>query len=747
MNNLPSIQISHDSNTYKKYKFSKLFFISSAQASISNIFTPNNINAIKNIRIDKIIPTNSYDYFNTTIPKNQIEKYTKSITDEKFIFFLKYGILRRFEGECEIIYIEIPQIPKKLIVYRLASLRTKSLENFVLSNRDLPSIPLFENEDKLKYLSLESNHISKIEHLISLNNLVYLNLYGNNIREIENLNNVKNLKVLVLSRNNISQIKNLNMLNNLEILDLHSNKIKYIQGLQTLKKLKEINLSNNLLCSFHELIYNKNLEDINLRKNLISTLPNLSIGTFDSLKKLNLSKNLINKIHYLEELTKLKSLKELSLEYNPIINNPDSSNYINKLPIKEKPAKVLNISGLDEKKNFVINKGDIGYSDNIINNINHSISGNSKLIQKYKRANEVSFRGNRLRKSNHAFSTTNFKKFFQKMDEEKCNKIMSSLMSTINVRNFSPDFSKTKSSFNEKINLKLNPKMAFSHKTIYKSLKIKNKEKEHLSLNLGKKEKNTIEEKSIKINIKILAISNQWRKEYDNIIKNGFNGYSGNKSRETYMNQGYIEVDGDKSNCLTLYGNCLKILSRQDLYNKINCVKFHYFNFDLLTCKKYFGFLKMFKDIQKFYFEYNNIFSLYQLIKLESFENLEAIYISNNEVCCSEQFVKLFLIYRLRNIKTYNNESIKFEDKITSNKIFSNFDNLILFKENQLLKEKENDINAIEDDNKEIVNSIYIKDDDIDNYNDNENKYLMWNFVKQNISTVLFNIASEEGDE
>ena len=742
MNNLPSIQINHDINAYKKFKFTKLFFISPSQASISNIFTPNNINGIKNIKIDKILPSNSYDYFNTSIPKNKIEKFIKSITDEKFLFFLKYGILRRFEGECEIIYIEIPQIPKKLIVYRLANAREKSLENFILNNRDLPSIPLFENEDKLKYLSLESNHINKIEHLISLNNLIYLNLYGNNIREIENLNNVKNLKILLLSRNNISEIKNLNMLNNLEVLDLHSNKIKYIQGLQSLKKLKEINLSNNLLCSFHELIYNKNLEDINLRKNLISTLPNFTLGIFDSLKKLNLSKNLINKIHFLEELTKLKSLKELYLDYNPIINNPDSSAYIKKLPIKEKPVNMVNNYNFDEKKNLVLKKGNIGDFENNMNKINNSISGNSKIIQKFKRANEFSVRGNRLRKSNQAFSTTNFKKFFQKIDEEKCNKILSSLMSSINIRNFSPDFSKTKPSFNGKINLKLSPKMSISHKTIYKSLKIKIQEKDHqLSLNLGKKENNIDEEKCIKKNIKILAIINQWKKEYNNIIKNGYNGYSEIKSREITMNQGYIEVDGDKCNCLTLFGNCLKILSRKDLCNKINCIKFHYFNYDLITCKKYFGFVKMFKDLKKLYFEYNNIFSLYQLIKLESFENLESIYISNNEVCCSEQFVKLFVIYRMKNIKTYNNSLINFDDKVLSNQIFSLFDNLIFFNENQLLKEKKGNINEKEDEIKENVNN---KEDVINYYDDSEDKFLMWNFVKQNLSTVLFNIVIEE---
>ena len=384
MNNLPNIQINQDVNTYKKLKITKLFYASSSQASISNIFTPNNINGIKNTKIDKNTSNNFYDYYNTIISKNQIEKYTKAIIDEKFIFFFKYGILRRFEGECDVIYIEIPQIPKKLIVYRLPHARAKSLENFNLNNKDLPVIPLFENEDKLKCLSLESNHINKIEHLISLNNLIYLNLYGNNIREIENLNNVKKLKILLLSRNNINQIKNLSMLNDLEVLDLHSNKIKFIEGLQTLKKLREINLSNNLLCTFHELSYNKKLEEINLRKNLISTIPNLSFGMFESLKKLNLSKNLINKVQYLDELTKLSSLKELFLEYNPILNNPESISYINKLPVKGKFPILLNSSSsLNEKRTTLLNKKEIITGENNNNKIVQKVYKNIKEQKKF----------------------------------------------------------------------------------------------------------------------------------------------------------------------------------------------------------------------------------------------------------------------------------------------------------------------------------------------------------------------------
>ena len=215
MNNLPTIQRNKKVNIIKKLKVSRLICTPSSHPTITNVHTPNNINAIKNSRLDKLAYNNMYDYFNTNISHSTLEKYIRANNDEKFLFFLKYGIIHRFEGECDIIYLEIPQIPKKLIVYRLPHSRNKSLEILNLNNRDLPLIPLFENEDKLKYLSMETNNINKIENLVSLDNLVYLNLYENNIREIENLNNVKKLKILLLGRNNINQIKNLNSLTEL----------------------------------------------------------------------------------------------------------------------------------------------------------------------------------------------------------------------------------------------------------------------------------------------------------------------------------------------------------------------------------------------------------------------------------------------------------------------------------------------------------------------------------------------------
>lgn len=195
--------------------------------------------------------------------------------DDRFIYFLKYGILRKLEGDAEIIFVEIPQIPKKLVCYRRPVFRQKSYDRLYLNNMDLPHIPLFEGEENLKLLSLENNLINKIDHLVSLNNLLYLNLYSNKIYEIENLHTVPKLRALMLGKNQIEKIKNLSWLVDLEVLDLHSNKIRIIENLSALKKLRLLNLANNQITNFNELVNNRNLEEINLRKNIVYYIYNV----------------------------------------------------------------------------------------------------------------------------------------------------------------------------------------------------------------------------------------------------------------------------------------------------------------------------------------------------------------------------------------------------------------------------------------------------------------------------------------
>jgi leucine-rich repeat-containing protein 49 len=709
MNNLPNIQINQDVKSFQKSKSSKKVLVSSGTNTLTSFSPSSYFSPFYKSKHNLQLQNNFYDYFNTKIPNKQIYRFIKTIKDEKFLFFIKYGILRRYEGECEIIYIEIPQIPKKLVVYRRPYFRMKNLDKLNLNNKDLPHIPLFESEDKLKYLSLELNHISKIDQLISLNNLLYLNLYGNNIKEIENLNGVKKLRVLLLGRNNINKIKNLNYLIDLEIIDLHSNKIKYVEGLQNLKRLRILNLSNNLLCSFYDLIYNKNLEELNLRKNLISTIPSISNNTFESLKKINIGKNLINKLQFLEEFTKLKSLKEIILEYNPILNNPDAMIYINKLPIKGK-IPVLLYKSIDNNK--------------VVDNIQ-----SNEIIDKI---GNLLFHKNRIKKLNSAFNINNRKNFLNSHDKSK--KVYS-LISNINTRNISPGETKSniKILFNDKINLKINNNsLKFNTLTVRK-----NDNDQTINSTRTHRVDNFNDNNHIKINIKIMTINKQWVQEYNYIILGGYNGYNNKKYKETSIDQGYIEIEGDNNNCLNLYGNCLKILMNEKLYENIDILKFNYFCFDLIMNKKYIEYLKLYKNIKNFQFNNNNIFSVYQLTKLEFFEKLENIQIINNEICSSLSLVKNFLGYRIVGLKVYNNEIIDDDEKELSKNIFQTFDNIIHQKEKEeKLKNLKNNLDENENNNKN-------NDEEINNLLNNDDKLIMWNYVKKNLDSALYIVFNE----
>lgn len=95
---------------------------------------------------------------------------------------------------------ELPQIPGIIIVYRRPSERASNPETMNLNNRSLDHIPLLEGEEKVKYLHLHGNSVSKIENLVSLPNLHYINLGANKLAEINSFQaTLTHLRTLILS--------------------------------------------------------------------------------------------------------------------------------------------------------------------------------------------------------------------------------------------------------------------------------------------------------------------------------------------------------------------------------------------------------------------------------------------------------------------------------------------------------------------------------------------------------------------
>lgn len=324
---------------------------------------------LKNNPNKNVLPKNQkyYDYNSTVVSQKIIKSLLSTEKNERCLYLLHHGIIRRYEEKEDLLYVEIPQHPKTLIVYRKANLN-QNKEKIFLNNKDSTHIPLIETEDNTKILclSLENNLITKIENLEILNNLLFLTLYNNKISEIENFNIVPKLKVLFLGKNYISKIKNLDCLSDLEVLDLHANKISIIENLENLTKLRIINLANNNIKTFDSLTLNKNLEDINLNKNYIKSIPNLSLS-FDKLKKINLRNNLISNVDALLEFKNLIKIEEINIEYNPIFYNKDSCEKISKLHLKL----TTDFNSLFHQNNInkLNNKNEVNSSVNIKNNV------------------------------------------------------------------------------------------------------------------------------------------------------------------------------------------------------------------------------------------------------------------------------------------------------------------------------------------------------------------------------------------
>lgn len=667
------------------------------------------LNTIKNTNNDRASSGNRqiYDYFSIKISRSTIEMLFNNEKDERYLYFLRYGFLRRYEGKGDILYVEIPQIPKNIVIYRKPTIRNKNSEKLYLNKKDLPHIPLLEGEENLKLLSLETNFITKIDHLISLNNLLFLNLYENKISEIENLQTVPKLKALMLGKNNISKIKNLQCLPEIEVLDLHSNKIKLIENLSCLKKLRILNLANNQLTSFVELMNNKNLEDINLRKNLIVSIPNLALS-FDKLRKLNLGKNMISKIEFILEFKKLKRIEELYIEGNPVIFIKDAYKKFYNLPLKFK-----------DQAQFQIYKNNTnGNNQNNNNNgLNNSVSQLKSNISS-KSTNGATNDSNNIK---HANSNSNFVS-----------------TSTSNIKGGkSTNFDEVKKCENSNSNNNNNdnnqPKTKTNQSARNESLTNSNLYYNNNNRNNGGNNNNTkndqdnlSEEEREKLLVKI---ENEWKVEFRYIINNGFNGYSIKKLKETKMQLCHAEIERERQ--LNLFGSAIEVLGYKEFYNIVHTIKFEFINFDIISQRQNVENIKKFVNLKSLIFKSNNMHGFYQIIKLENIKGIEYITIRKNEICNGE-ILKYFLVYRLQNIKYFNDNEITNKDIYMSKKIFEHFDQAISICENESQKLK----NSKEDkeNGSALVNKKELNKNEVDS---NELKFNFFSYAKQNLTTAL----------
>ncbi|XP_055932699.1 serine/threonine-protein kinase 11-interacting protein-like isoform X1 [Argiope bruennichi] len=127
------------------------------------------------------------------------------------------------------------------------------------------------------------------------------------------------LKELNLSCNYLTSLdQSLRNVPNVEILHLSQNHIKNVDGIQVLKNLKFVNLNYNEL--EHIPVFNiascRSLTKLYLKNNMLEDLE--GIDCLFNLEELDVSNNLLSTYHVLNPLDKLKVLKVLNLEGNPL---------------------------------------------------------------------------------------------------------------------------------------------------------------------------------------------------------------------------------------------------------------------------------------------------------------------------------------------------------------------------------------------------------------------------------------------
>ncbi|CAF1517823.1 unnamed protein product [Adineta steineri] len=185
----------------------------------------------------------------------------------------------------------------------------------ICERQQLLACPYLQNNEQIKLLNLQKNCIVKITNLDHLTSLVVLDLCENEIDCIQGLDNLSLLRILRLANNKIKQIKNLDSLTQLDVLDLNGNQISRIENCKHLIRLRVLNLANNRIEKCENLRHLQNLVELNLQGNLITSVSDLEKLP---IQRLFLNFNKIRKYEDMRCISKLTTLKLLSLEGNPL---------------------------------------------------------------------------------------------------------------------------------------------------------------------------------------------------------------------------------------------------------------------------------------------------------------------------------------------------------------------------------------------------------------------------------------------
>ncbi|KAA0716324.1 Centriolin Centrosomal protein 1 [Triplophysa tibetana] len=147
------------------------------------------------------------------------------------------------------------------------------------------------------------------------------------IKKLTKCDNLALVRTLNLSTslNNDKQfryIENLGKCEHLQVLILSNNKIEKVEKLENLSKLRELHLSNNAIQKIEGLEHMSNLQILNFAFNNIEHLPIWLAKKLRSLQTINLQRNKIFSLNEMAKLKPLKNLTSLTLAENPVAGLP-----------------------------------------------------------------------------------------------------------------------------------------------------------------------------------------------------------------------------------------------------------------------------------------------------------------------------------------------------------------------------------------------------------------------------------------
>ncbi len=252
----------------------------------------------------------------------------------------------------------------------------------------------------LTYLEIKNCSVLNINDLQNLRNQLEVLICIKSVKKVQDLllfcggdksiapGNWSKLHTLNLSHNNLEHLdSSFSLATSIVSLDLSHNQLKDCSNyLHDLKKLKKCNLSFNKFETIPSLTTsNENqIEYLDLSYNNIDRIESHIVDNLVKLVYLNLNSNFLNDIKQIKNLKFLNSILNISLEKNPIKNNPFCDFIIEEIKLHKKSNQVVRTSKVNQKPQFVIKNNN--------NNNNNSLmisSLKSESKQRKLKANNI----------------------------------------------------------------------------------------------------------------------------------------------------------------------------------------------------------------------------------------------------------------------------------------------------------------------------------------------------------------------